>query len=99
MDGGDTALLGATLKKYGLVGKISSGGFDLEPQTLAAVADGSLDFTIDQSPYLQGFLPTFYLYLYQLSGGLVSPPETDTGLKFVTKANVAPYSSPATSFE
>jgi simple sugar transport system substrate-binding protein len=99
VDGGDTALLGATLKKYGLVGKISSGGFDLEPQTLAAVADGSLDFTIDQSPYLQGFLPTFYLYLYQLSGGLVSPPETDTGLKFVTKANVAPYSSPATRFE
>jgi simple sugar transport system substrate-binding protein len=99
VDGGDTALLGPALKKYGLSGKISSGGFDLEPQTLSSVAAGDLDFTIDQSPYLQGFLPTVYLYLFKLSGGLVSPPATDTGLKFVTKANVAPYSSPSSRFE
>ena len=64
-----------------------------------AVAAGQISFTIDQSPYLQGFLPTLYLYLWQLSGGLVSPPTTDTGLKFVTKANVAPYTSPASRFE
>jgi simple sugar transport system substrate-binding protein len=99
VDGGSTALLGPALQKYGLVGKISSGGFDLEPATLTAVAAGNLDFTIDQSPYLQGFLPTLYLYLFQLSGGLVAPPETDTGLKFVTKANVAPYSSVSSRFE
>jgi simple sugar transport system substrate-binding protein len=99
VDGGDTALLGTTLAKYNLVGKVQAGGFDLEAATLAAVAAGQISFTIDQSPYLQGFLPTLYMYLWQLSGGLVSPPTTDTGLKFVTKANVAPYSSPATRFE
>ena len=99
VDGGSTALLGPALSKYGLAGKISSGGFDLEPATLSAVAAGNLDFTIDQSPYLQGFLPTLYLYLYKLSGGLVSPPATDTGLTFVTKANVGPYSSPASRYE
>jgi simple sugar transport system substrate-binding protein len=99
VDGGDTSLLGTSLNKYGLVGKVHAGGFDLEPQTLAAVAAGQIDFTIDQSPYLQGFLPTLYLYLFQLSGGLVSPPSTDTGLKFVTKGNVAPYTSPSTRFE
>jgi len=99
VDGGDTALLGSSLAKYNLVGKVHAGGFDLEPQTLSAVAASQIDFTIDQSPYLQGFLPTLYLYLFQLSGGLVSPPATDTGLKFVTKANVAPYSSPSTRFE
>jgi simple sugar transport system substrate-binding protein len=99
VDGGDTALLGTSLQKYGLVGKVHAGGFDLEPQTLAAVKAGQIDFTIDQSPYLQGFLPTLYLYLWQLSGGLVSPPATDTGLKFVTKSNVTPYTSPATRFE
>jgi simple sugar transport system substrate-binding protein len=99
VDGGDTALLGTSLNKYGLVGKVAAGGFDLEPQSLTAIAAGQLNFTIDQSPYLQGFLPTLYLYLFQLSGGLVSPPTTDTGLKFVTKANVAPYTSPATRFE
>jgi simple sugar transport system substrate-binding protein len=97
VDGGSTALLGPTLAKQGL--KIASGGFDLEPATLAAVKAGQLGFTIDQSPYLQGFLPTLYLYLFKLSGGLVAPPETDTGLKFVTSANVAPYSSPTSRFE
>jgi simple sugar transport system substrate-binding protein len=99
VDGGDTALLGTSLQKYGLVGKVAAGGFDLEPQTLTAIAAGQLDFTIDQSPYLQGFLPTIYLYLWQLSGGLVSPATTDTGLKFVTKSNVGPYTSPQTRFE
>jgi simple sugar transport system substrate-binding protein len=78
---------------------VASGGFDLEPQTLSSIKAGQLRFTIDQSPYLQGFLPTVYLYMFNLSGGLVSPPETDTGLKFVTKSNVDPYTSPATRFE
>ncbi|MGD0606295.1 MAG: substrate-binding domain-containing protein [Streptosporangiaceae bacterium] len=99
VDGGDTGLLGTSLAKYNLVGKVHAGGFDLEPQTLTALAAGQIDFTIDQSPYLQGFLPTIYLYLWQLSGGLVNPATTDTGLKFVTKSNVGPYTSPATRFE
>jgi len=99
VDGGDTALLGSTLAKYNLVGKVQAGGFDLEAATLAAVAAGQISFTIDQSPYLQGFLPTLYLYLWQLSGGLVQPATTDTGLKFVTKDIVGSYSSPATRFE
>jgi simple sugar transport system substrate-binding protein len=99
VDGGDTGLLGTSLQKYGLVGKVHAGGFDLEPQTLAAVKAGQIDFTIDQSPYLQGFLPTLYLYLFQLSGGLVSPPTTDTGLKFVTKGNVDPYTATPTRYE
>ena len=99
VDGGDTALLGTSLAKYGLVGKVAAGGFDLEPQTLTAVGAGQINFTIDQSPYLQGFLPTLYMYLWQLSGGLVAPPPTDTGLKFVTKSNVAAYTATPTRFE
>jgi simple sugar transport system substrate-binding protein len=99
VDGGSTALLGTSLQKYNLVGKVQAGGFDLEPQTLAAVKAGQISFTIDQSPYLQGFLPTMYLYLFQLSGGLVSPPTTDTGLKFVVKGNVDPYTATPSRFE
>jgi len=99
VDGGDTALLGTSLQKYGLVGKVAAGGFDLEPQTLTAISAGQISFTVDQSPYLQGFLPTIYLYLWQLSGGLVNPATTDTGLKFVTKSNAAAYTSPTTRFE
>jgi ABC-type sugar transport system, periplasmic component len=36
VDGGSTALLGTSLQKNNLVGKVQAGGFDLEPQTLAA---------------------------------------------------------------
>jgi simple sugar transport system substrate-binding protein len=99
VDGGSTALLGTSLAKYNLVGKVAAGGFDLEPQTLAAVKAGQIAFTIDQSPYLQGFLPTIYLYLWQLSGGLVAPAETNTGLKFVVKGNVDAYTAQQTRFE
>ena len=77
VDGGDTALLGTSLAKYNLVGKVAAGGFDLEPQTLSAISAGQINFTVDQSPYLQGFLPTLYLYLWQLSGGLVAPPDDE----------------------
>jgi len=99
VDGGSTALLGPSLQKNNLVGKVQAGGFDLEPQTLAAVKAGQIAFTIDQSPYLQGFLPTMYLYLWQLSGGLVAPATTDTGLTFVTKGNVDPYTATPTRYE
>jgi simple sugar transport system substrate-binding protein len=92
VDAGSTEFLGPVLAKNGLAGKIPAGGFDLTPGTLSAIKAGQLDFTIDQEPYLQGFLPTLYLYLFNLSGGLVAPPDTDTGLTFVTKDTVDPYS-------
>jgi len=97
VDAGSTELLGPSLTAVGL--KIPAGGFDLTPGTLTAIQNGQLDFTIDQEPYLQGFLPVLYLYLFNLTGGLVSPPNTDTGLTFVTKSNVGPYLNTKTSYE
>jgi len=85
--------------KYGLADKVASGGFDLTPQTLQSVKSGNLDFTIDQSPYQQGFLPVIGLYLFQLSGGLVSPSTTNTGLTFVDKNSVDPYMQTTSRFE
>jgi len=40
-----------------------------------------------------------YLYLYKLSGTLISPPTTNTGLKFVTKSNVGPYLKATNRYE
>jgi simple sugar transport system substrate-binding protein len=97
VDAGSTELLGPALASVGL--KIPAGGFDLTPGTLTAINNGQLNFTIDQNPYLQGFLPVLYLYLFNLTGGLVSPPNTDTGLTFVTKSNVGPYLNTKTSYE
>src|SRR5271166_2175864 len=99
VDAGSTQYLGPSLASVGLAGKIPAGGFDLTPGTLTAINAGQLNFTIDQEPYLQGFLPVLYLYLFNLTGGLVSPPNTDTGLTFVTKSNVGPYLNTKTSYE
>jgi simple sugar transport system substrate-binding protein len=100
VDAGSTENVGKIMKKYGLKAKgVAAGGFDLNPATLQAVKAGDLDFTIDQQPYLQGFLPVLSLFLYKLSGGLVAPSETNTGLLFVTKDNVDPYFATKTRFE
>jgi simple sugar transport system substrate-binding protein len=99
VDAGSTELLGPALAATGLVGKIPGGGFDLTPGTLTAINSGQINFTINQDPYLQGFLPTLYLYLFNLTGGLVAPPDTDTGLSFITKSNVTPYLKYKTTYE
>jgi simple sugar transport system substrate-binding protein len=89
VDSGDTEYLGAQLKSLGMT--IPAGGFDTTGQTVPNIQDGTLSFTIYQDPYLQGFLPVLYLYLYNISGGVLVPPDTDTGLSVVTQANVQPY--------
>jgi simple sugar transport system substrate-binding protein len=99
VDAGSTEFLAQALAAAGMSGKIPAGGFDLTPTTLSSIKAGSIEFTIDQQPYLQGFLPVLYLYLYKLSGGLVAPPDTDTGLTFVTKSTVGPYLSTPTRYE
>jgi len=100
VDAGSTQSIGQVVQKYSMrdKGLKVAGGFDLVPETLNAINGGSLDYTIDQQPYLQGFLPVLYLYLYKLSGGLMFPSETNTGLLFVTMDNVKPYLDTKTRF-
>ncbi len=90
VDGGSSSFLAPALAKAGITG-LPNGGFDTEPLTLSNISAGTTDFTIYQDPYLQGFLPTLYLYLYNISGGTLVPPDTDTGLSFITKSNLAEY--------
>jgi simple sugar transport system substrate-binding protein len=101
VDAGSTQSVGQVVKKYGLRSKSLkvAGGFDLIPETLASIKAGDLDYTIDQQPYLQGFLPVLALYLYKISGGLLFPAETNTGLLFVTKDTVDPYLESKTRYE
>jgi simple sugar transport system substrate-binding protein len=99
VDAGSTQTVGQIIQKYGLAGKVASGGFDLNPTTLQMIKAGNLGFTIDQQPYLQGFIPVLWLYLYKLSGGLIAPPETNTGLKFVTKSTVGAYLNTTSRYE
>ncbi|HEX4791123.1 MAG TPA: substrate-binding domain-containing protein [Actinospica sp.] len=93
VDAGSTASIAQMITKYSIKGQVHAGGFDLLADTVTGVKSGAMDFTIDQSAYMQGFLPVLYLYLYRMTGTLVFPPATDTGLTFVTSDNVGPYAS------
>jgi simple sugar transport system substrate-binding protein len=100
VDAGSTVGIALAVKKYRLSADgVRAGGMDVLPTTLQAIRDGLLDFTIDQQPYLQGFVPVLQLFLAKASGGLVQPSDTNTGLLFVTKANVRPYVATRTRFE
>jgi simple sugar transport system substrate-binding protein len=101
VDAGSTQSVGQTVAKYKLrdKGLKVAGGFDLVPETLNSVKAGDLDYTIDQQPYLQGFLPMLALYFFKVSGGLLFPCQTNTGLLFVTKDNVGPYQSTKSRYE
>ena len=87
VDSGSTANLAGALQGAGLT--IPAGGFDTDPRTLNALKAGTIKFSIFQDPYQQGFLPTLYLYLYNLSGAQLAPPDTDTGLTVLTPGNVS----------
>jgi simple sugar transport system substrate-binding protein len=99
VDGGSTESLAKVMQKLGLAGKVHAGGFDLTEQTQKLLKEGNIDFTIDQQPYLQGFLPVLELFMWQVSGSLTGPAEVDTGLKFLNKETVAPYVNSKSRFE
>jgi len=99
VDAGSTQGVAQTIQKHGAAGKVKGGGFDLLEITEQLLAAGDIDFTIDQQPYLQGFLPVLELYLYQVSKHLSGIADVDTGLKFLTKETVVPYNSTKSRFE
>ena len=68
VDAGSTAGVAEVMRKYRLHKRgVRAGGYDLLPVTLQAIHDRDLDFTIDQQPYLQGFLPVLQMFLYRYS--------------------------------
>jgi simple sugar transport system substrate-binding protein len=100
VDAGSTQSLGQVLLKQGLRKKgWKGGGYDLTPITQQLIAHGEMDFTIDQQPYLQGFLPILELYMYNVSQKLSGIADVDTGLKFLDKTTVLPYSSTKSRYE
>jgi simple sugar transport system substrate-binding protein len=100
VDGGSTQGVAQVMEQFGLHDKgVKAGGYDLTPQTLELMGKGHIDFTIDQQPYLQGFLPVIQLYLYRISGGVTGPAETNTGLLFITPDTVGRYLENTSRFE
>jgi simple sugar transport system substrate-binding protein len=100
VDGGSTQSIAQVIKKHNLRSSgVKGGGYDLTPITQQLLANGQIDFTIDQQPYLQGFLPILELYMYKVSQNLTGIADVNTGLKFLDKTTVAPYNSTKTRYE
>ena len=87
------------MREHGLHARgVRAGGYDLLPETLQAISAGDLDFAIDQQPYLQGSARSAALPR-SLQRRLVAPADTNTGVNFVTRANVAPYVTTKSRYE
>jgi simple sugar transport system substrate-binding protein len=99
VDGGSTAAVAAALEKYNLKGHVLGGGFDLTAGTETALHDRTIQFAIDQQPYLQGFLSVIELFLYKGTQGLTGAADVDTGLKFVYPDTVSPYATTTSRYE
>ncbi|MDH6432222.1 ABC-type sugar transport system substrate-binding protein [Streptomyces sp. SAI-144] len=78
-----------SIKDAGSKAKVAT--FDLNKDLVAAVQNGSIEFAVDQQPYLQGYLAVDALWLYKnngnVSGGGTAP--VLTGPAFITKENAA----------
>jgi len=87
--GGTTSAAGLYLKAAGKKpGEVYAVGFDFSPTTVEAIEEGYLQATIDQQPYLQGFLPILNACLsvkYKMAGLYI-----DTGGAIVHAGNVGP---------
>ncbi len=100
VDAGSTQGVAQVMQKYRLRRTgVRAGGYDLLPTILRLITAGHMDFTIDQQPYLQGWLPVLQLWWYRYSSGLVAPSDTNTGILFVTRGNVRPYLTTKTRYE
>ncbi len=91
VDSGDSNALAQLVQKNKLKGKVGAAGWDVGTPVVQGINAGNLTFTIDQQAYLQGFDTIMQLYLFNVSGGLMKPTNTDTGLGIVVKGTVKPY--------
>ena len=64
--------------------------FDLNKDLVSAIEKGSIQFAVDQQPYLQGYLAVDSLWLYKTNGNFSGGGEQPvlTGPAFVDKSNV-----------
>src|ERR671910_900248 len=100
VDAGSTQGVAQVMEQFGLHDKgVRAGGDEFLPGMLQLIKAGHMDFTLDQQPYLQGFFPVMQLYLYNISGGVTGPAETNTGLVFITPDTVDRYLETSSRFE
>ena len=101
VDAGSTQAVGQTVAKYGLKYE-GREGRRLRPHADDPEADrrrASWTSRSTSSRTCRVGCPVLQLFFYRYSSGLVAPSDTNTGILFVTKANVKPYLSTKTRYE
>jgi simple sugar transport system substrate-binding protein len=64
--------------------------FDLNAEAAQSIQDGKIEFSIDQQPYVQGYMSVASLYLYLKNGNDIGGGKPVlTGPSFVDKSNIA----------
>ena len=77
-----------SVKDAGSAAKVVT--FDMNPELVAALKAGDVQFAIDQQPYLQGYLGVDSLWLYKANGNIIGGGKPVlTGPAIVTKDTVA----------
>jgi simple sugar transport system substrate-binding protein len=70
--------------------KAKVGTFDMTPRVIDLIAQGKIQFAVDQQPYVEGYEAVDMLWLYLTNGDTVGGGQPVlTGPAFVTKANAA----------
>lgn len=72
----------------GLTDSVQLATFDLSPEVLQGIQDGTVLFAIDQQQYVQGYMPIVLLALYQRNGNTIANDILMTGPGFVDADNV-----------
>jgi simple sugar transport system substrate-binding protein len=99
VDGVGTLACGRAIGRLGLRAKgVRGGGYDLLPGDLSLVADRTLDFVVDQQPYVQGFAPVMQLFLAKISQGTIIPWDTETSV-LLRRADVKTFLATKSRFE
>jgi ABC-type sugar transport system substrate-binding protein len=73
--------------KQARIGEVALGGFDLTPEIIESVQNGSMIATVDQQPYSQGFFSVMQMALL-LKYGLYPSDMATGGRGLVDKSNV-----------
>ena len=69
--------------------KAKIGTFDTNAALVDAIQDGSVQWAVDQQPFLQGYLSIDSLWLYLNNGNVIGGGKpTLTGPAFIDKSNV-----------
>jgi simple sugar transport system substrate-binding protein len=76
------------IQDAGVTDTVKLATFDLSPEVLQGIQDGTVLFAIDQQQYVQGYLPIVLLSLYQENGNTIAGDIVMTGPGYVDSTNV-----------